>query len=304
MDELRDEEIGERMLEALQKESKDDSFMELLHTFVQSKQQEGFSFAKMVYLHYLLFGGKDRSVVLQGAAGMEAFILGLDILDDLEDQDGSERDWMEQQALSMNGSTGLILAAVKMVGEVDSTGQAVAQLSQFGIGAVTGQHHDLLGDLQSEEAYIQMVERKSGSLMALACQLGTILAKGEYDSRVKGYGVEFGCTAQLANDLEDALRLDQTNDILHKKRTLPVLKLLEEEGPFSDRLRQYYEGAIGQDEFLKRKQETFQFVSQSTALTYSRVKKRVWQLSAIDGVKKVDGDEAVKARLVAFMERI
>ncbi|KGP91301.1 hypothetical protein N780_08140 [Pontibacillus chungwhensis BH030062] len=300
-----DEEIGEHLLNIINEDVGDADLVELLSTFVSWKQEEGFPFGRMLHLHYALFGGQDRSVALQSVAAIEAFILALDILDDLEDQDGSEKRWMEEpMAISMNGSTGLIMLAHSILQRVDSKGQAVALLSQSGMRAVKGQHHDLLESIRSEETYFRMVEHKSGSLMALACKVGTLLSKGEDDERVGVYSIEFGCAAQLANDIEDALRLDSTNDMLHKKRTLPTLKLLEHEGAEADWLRHYYNGAITQDAFLERKKEIFEWASRSSAITYSMVKKRVYQLSAVEKVQQVDGEEEIKAQLVEFMQSI
>ncbi|WP_345240779.1 polyprenyl synthetase family protein [Pontibacillus salipaludis] len=305
MNVFTDDEIGKHLLNVINEEFRDGDLVELLAAFVSNKQEEGFSFGRMAHLHYALFGGQDRSVALQSVAAVEAFILALDILDDLEDQDGSEKRWMEEPiALAMNGSTALIMLATSMLQRVDSSGQAVARLSQSGMRAVTGQHHDLLKSIHSDESYFQMVENKSGSLMALACMVGTLLAKGEDDELVNAYSIEFGCAAQLANDIEDALRLDSTNDILHRKQTLPVLKLLEQEGEEADWLRHYYSRVITQDAFLERKKAIFEWASGSSAITYSTVKKRVYQLKAIEKVEDVDGKEEIKDQLIEFMQSI
>lgn len=305
MNVFTDDEIGEHLLNVINEEFKDADLVELLGTFVRHKQEEGFSFGRMVHLHYALFGGQDRSVALQSVAAVETFILALDILDDLEDQDGSQKLWMEKPvSVSMNGSTGLIMLATSMLQRVDSSGQSVACLSQSGMRAVTGQHHDLLESINSEESYFRMIEHKSGSLMALACMVGTLLAKGEDDKLVKAYSIEFGCAAQLANDLEDALRLDSTNDILYRKRTLPTLKLLEQEGEEADWLRHYYCEGMTEDAFLERKKEIFEWASTSSAITYSMVKKRVYQLRAIEKVEDVDGEEEIKNQLIEFMQSI
>ncbi|GGD09077.1 polyprenyl synthetase family protein [Pontibacillus salipaludis] len=305
MNVFTDDEIGEHLLNVINKEFRDADLVELLGTFVSHKQEEGFSFGRMVHLHYALFGGQDRSVALRSVAAVEAFILALDILDDLEDQDGSEKRWTKEPiALSMNGSTALIMLATSMLQRVDSSGQAVARLSQSGMRAVTGQHHDLLESIHSEETYFRMIEHKSGSLMALACMVGTLLGKGEDDELVKAYAIEFGCAAQLANDIDDALRLDPTNDILHRKRTLPTLKLMEHEGEEADWLRHYYSGVITEDAFLERKKEVFEWASRSSAITYSMVKKRVYQLRAIEKVQDVDGQEEIKGQLIKVMQSI
>ena len=87
----------------------------------------------------------------------------------------------------------------------------------------------------SEHDYIQMVDRKTGALIAAACQMGAIL--GDADSSEQGalfqFGLQLGIAYQIVDDMldyvgkGDSLGKTLGNDIQQGKITLPLLHLLK-----------------------------------------------------------------------------
>ncbi|CAK4820332.1 unnamed protein product [Aphanomyces euteiches] len=84
-----------------------------------------------------------------------------------------------------------------------------------------------------------------------------------------------GAIAQIENDIQDILRFDLKNDLLHKKKTLPTLFLLaepDEEFPF---IQQYYEDKLSMEEILEKKQVCIQYIQDSGCIEYSKVIQRL-----------------------------
>ena len=86
----------------------------------------------------------------------------------------------------------------------------------------------------TQTKYIQMVERKTGALIAAACQMGAILGDADASDHeaLFQFGLHLGTAYQIADDMLDYVgqsdRLGKTlgNDICQGKITLPLLHLL------------------------------------------------------------------------------
>ena len=86
----------------------------------------------------------------------------------------------------------------------------------------------------TQTKYIQMVERKTGALIAAACQMGAILGDADASDHeaLFQFGLQLGTAYQIADDMLDYVgqsdRLGKTlgNDICQGKITLPLLHLL------------------------------------------------------------------------------
>ena len=87
----------------------------------------------------------------------------------------------------------------------------------------------------SEENYVTMIERKTASLMASACELGAFLggAEAEAAAHLSRYGLQFGIGFQIMDDCLDLVGDEKKmgkslgTDIRKGKPTLPLIYLLE-----------------------------------------------------------------------------
>ncbi|MGH2590021.1 MAG: polyprenyl synthetase family protein [Actinomycetota bacterium] len=97
---------------------------------------------------------------------------------------------------------------------------------------------------QSEDAYMEIIRRKTGALIATSCRLGGILSDspGEHLDVLEEFGEALGLAFQLSDDIMDLtatereLEKEPGQDLREGVFTLPVLHALNE-GPNGDELR-------------------------------------------------------------------
>lgn len=241
----------------------------LLKTFVEAKRQEGSKWSDITLQTHYMMGG-DSPAVYRNAALAELVILAFDMADDLQDQDNPQVSWMKTPSeLTLNSILSLL---VTCMGECPSG--ASADMARLLSLSINGQHTDLTNTAENEEEYIRMVYLKSGSLLRFACYMGYTLLpllepeKGQILDELAGM---IGVIAQLGNDLQDVVRLDEKNDLLLRKRTLPVLYLLKDSAEEFPVLDQYYSGRLTAQEFLSHKKECLNYIHSSGCLEYTRI---------------------------------
>lgn len=299
--------IEQKMVEAVGHYFRCEGQTELALSFVAYKTNQPLLFGELTVLHYEMFARQKNPFVFQAAAAVELMILALDIFDDLQDQDNPSVPWNHiDSGLSMNIAIGLLSLSEFLLADTQFEPlkklKAMRCLSGQVIKAVKGQHVDLVNAINSEEEYIQMVREKSGSLMACACLIGTILSTERYHDWVQEYAEMMGIAAQISNDLQDICRWDQKNDLIHKKRTLPVLLLLQSSDSLSGFLQDYYNGKTGKESVYERKAEIRQWIADSGAVEYSEVVMRVHQLQAVERIKSLDVPQEWIEHLLTYID--
>lgn len=179
-------------------------------------------------------GGDERAAV-QVAAAVELFIAGLDVLDEIEDDDDSPLVAEAGVAQALNASTALLMLAHEQLARLDEWGVPAARVPLFtralaaaGLAATGGQHHDLAAEGQPDltiEAALDIARRKAGTLVGGACRLGATLGTDDEGllGRYEAWGRHFGTASQLANDLHDAERASGKSDLRRAKGTLPLI---------------------------------------------------------------------------------
>lgn len=203
-----------------------------------SELQEKSDFRKLSRLHFQLNGGIETDNIEEVFEILDLFILLTDILDDIEDKDIEK--WGMEYNLLVNSCTALTGIIVLELQKKDFPYKEKILYLFFNylISATDGQHHDLTNQITSEEVYFNVVKKKSGSILALACTLGEVLATGKFRPELEKYAHYISIIAQLNNDYEDLL--NKQKDLLLKKKTLPILYLLQYEDPMFNQLQDYY----------------------------------------------------------------
>jgi competence protein ComQ len=230
-------------------------------------------------------------------------ILALDIMDDLQDQDNQVKVWMSwTQSAAMNVYLSLLMGAIA---ELERSGQEleytnlVGEVSALILRAVQGQHMDTEHQINSESEYVTSVIQKSGSLIGLACYMGYASAgMNDPETRFKLEQLAdcIGMMAQLENDLRDILRYDIKNDLLQKKKTLPILYLLEHSEKDFPLLKQYYEGNCSKEVFLKSKIECLNYIEASGCVEYTKVIQALYYQKADELLSSIDAVEEWKEK--------
>jgi competence protein ComQ len=241
----------------------------LLDGFLEEKSRENSIWAKITIQVHHMFGG-ESATIYHNAALTELLMLAYDIVDDLQDHDNPTKSWMAcPMENTLNGILAFLIACMAELPEPSAPAAARLLAS-----SVNGQHLDLAGSITTEQEYLDMVSLKSGSLIRFACMMGYSLIPRLDEERVRQIdqlaGL-IGIIAQLANDVRDVTRIDEKNDLLFKKKTLPILFLLEHAEEECPVLSDYYNGRISEEVFVAHKKEIVAFISASGCLEYSRV---------------------------------
>ena len=177
--------------------------------------------------------GGDPGEAIGAAAAVEFVAAVADIVDDLVDDEWDEAVIPWGRALN----TGVALPWLAQRCVDDSAGRLGAERARH-IGALVargylaacaGEDLDLLLEdtpVVSEELAHEMTQRKAGSLVAMACQVGAAIVTDQPDvlDAVGRFGGHVGVVAQLLNDLAgvDPGTPARGSDIRRRKKTLPI----------------------------------------------------------------------------------
>lgn len=188
-------------------------------------------------------GGSPEQAVW-AAAAVEFAAVAAEVVDDLVDDEWNEQ--ATSQARAVNASSALIWLAQRSVAHLtEELGYERAWrisnlLARGYLDACAGEDLDLLletpAEVTEEQAH-EMTRRKSGSLVAMACQVGAAVATDDpvLLEAMARFGSHVGLAAQLLNDLVGINSENPTrgSDLRRKKKTLPVvyaLRCAQEEG--------------------------------------------------------------------------
>lgn len=273
--------------------------------FITFKMKSHFPFGQLVVLHYQMFGGQSKDI-FNAAAAVELMILSLDIFDDLQDQDNFSVPWQRMDhAIVLNIAIGLLMVSIKALEQTsfDQARKATAIdcLNTCVLKAINGQHIDLMGNIESEEDYIQMVRGKSGSLMVSACLVGTVLASDKHHDIVSKYAEHTGIIAQIKNDINDTCRWDKKDDLINKRKTLLTIYLLNNQRPQYQFAKDYFSGKLTKEELIKNKEEIQDLIQKSGVFEYSRAIMKLNQLKAIELIDDIGIENKWKEKLLQFI---
>ncbi len=209
--------------------------------------------SKLVLTSSRVLGGDSRSAVISAAA-VEFIAATVHFIDDLVDDEWDEEAGNPDRGL--NASLALNWLAHSCLDDlVDREGLERARLignlmAQGILAACAGEDLDLVLETTpcvSEDLALEMTCRKSGSLIAMACQVGAAVATDDPEvlELAGAFGSHVGVVAQLLNDLA-GISPDATqrgNDLQRMKKTLPISYALRcaEEEEIVDILSWYHE---------------------------------------------------------------
>jgi competence protein ComQ len=257
---------------------------QLVHQFIEDKINESSRWSDLTLTTHFMLGG-NSPLIYEAAAVAELVMLSLDILDDIQDQDNFEKPWMKcPQENALNIMVGLLMTALSTVGQWRNRGLNVPHLmsekiTETILKAINGQHKDLNDLVNTEEEYMNMIEEKSASLVQMVCMLGMFLLDqvgSEIESKMMEMSRYVGLAAQIGNDGRDITRWDKKNDLLKKKKTLPVLFALAECEGDCNLFKKLYIGDLQFDQINEFKFNIIQFIKKSGALEYSKTMQRIY----------------------------
>lgn len=263
---------------------------EMLLQFVNYQAEKGFPFGELLLLHYQMFHGMDNKDIYTIAASIEILMLSFDILDDIEDEDSYNKPWSTEPKLVLNAASTLPFIGLSVIQDSNfkNKDMAFSLLMKYCLSSAQGQHKDLLNYCQTEASYIETTLLKSGSLAALACSLGAILANVEILAQIESYGKYIGLIGQINNDINDIKAWNHKNDLLNKKYSLPIIYYLNIQDEEAQLVRDYYQNKISKDDILVVKESLNKKLIETGAITYAEVIKKIYQnkvLAELSGLK-------------------
>jgi geranylgeranyl diphosphate synthase type I len=161
-------------------------------------------------------------------------------------------------------------------------------------------------DLMSVDLYFDMIGRKTAALIAASIEAGAVLATedDEVIARYRSFGWALGLAFQLNDDLLGIWGPEQTtgkeaSDVLHRKKTLPVIYAWEHAGPEDrDRLAALYTIA---DPTPAEVAEIVAILERSGAREYTRDEARRYRDEAL---AELDAAGVVRPEVRARLEEI
>ncbi|MEE3808162.1 polyprenyl synthetase family protein [Lysinibacillus fusiformis] len=272
----------------------------LLKSFKEEKTARGFSFGKLCFWHYEAFSDGVNEDIYKVAAAIELLILSFDIIDDIQDKD-SDYIWSKTPELSLNVALAMLIMASKAIDDTSFEHKPVAirLLEKYALQSINGQQLDLLNNCRDEESYVQMITQKSGSLTAMGCLIGEVLAKGEVSKEVEEYGKYIGIIQQIKNDIQGLKVWGPKNDLLNKKYSLPIIYLLTKKNDISNSVASYYNDDIVT---VLDQNATENELTNSGAIRYAITIKNVYKFKALNYLENVEINELGKIYLQELMK--
>jgi len=272
----------------------------MLKIFKEEKKVVGYSFGKLCYWHYESFTDFLNEDIYKVAAAVELLILSFDIIDDLQDKD-SDYSWTKTPELSLNVAIAMLVMASRAIRETsfEHKSAAVQILEDYALRSINGQQLDLLNSCSDEQSYLQMIEQKSGSLTAMGCLIGEVLAKGESSSEVEEYGKYIGIIQQIKNDIQSLKTWGSKNDLLNKRYSLPIIYLLSQKNDVSKSVISYYNEDIVT--FLDNN-ATENELTNGGAIRYAITIKNVYKFKALSILENLAINEVCKDYLIKLMK--
>ncbi|WP_138755748.1 polyprenyl synthetase family protein [Paenibacillus sinopodophylli] len=271
--------IGQHMQQLAQRYFTAGPLARFAERYIKDKLNESLRFGQLTVIHYRMFGGQGDSAY-KVAAAVELFILASDILDDLQDQDAPGKPWMQDPLpIALHVATALLtLSQQAMLDGAAGTETKiglVALMNDRLLRSANGQMLDILNEMQDEQAYLEVIKQKSGSLLQFACMAGVMAAGLPWNDTVAEYAIEIGIAAQIQNDLRDLLRWDEKSDFLQRKRTLLTLYLIEGEAEEDQWIKHYFECRLSTEDVAMKRDLFFETCERTGAILYGSVMSRM-----------------------------
>jgi competence protein ComQ len=279
--------IAAEMFQIVDDSVKNTPFNTLIKSFIAVKAAERTRWSEITKTVHGMFAGNSPHIERLSTL-TEMTILALDIMDDLQDQDNTDILWMKcPPALALNALVALLMAVVGEAAKLECPPREgilpfTQEISRILLKALDGQYKDLAHTDVTEADYMEIIQEKSGSLIHLACYMGyeqTAISAADIES-MNSLAYCVGVIAQLENDIQDILRFDLKNDLLHRKKTLPILFLLAEPDNDFPIIQDFYKGKLTEQQFIAKKKECIEYVIDSGCIEYVRVIQQLYRNEA------------------------
>ncbi len=268
--------------------------------------------------------GGDPNDALPAAAALELIHNFSLVHDDIQDNSATRRHrktvwtiWGQPHAINVgDGLFAIAFLSLSSLREKISGHRLGAVYEHFASACLRlceGQYMDMTFETQlevSEAEYLTMIAGKTGALLGCASHLGALVSteNGFVAEKYRVFGEKLGLAFQIQDDILGIWGDPQVtgkpiaDDLLKRKKTLPVIYALEREKELGGRaLRDFYaQDSIAEDSIPT----LLELLHELRALDYARRINHLYCDEALEQLSAIGGDPEANLLLKELVERL
>lgn len=280
------------------------------------KQRSGKRMRPMLMLLIAKAFGCVSEVTQHAAIGLELLHTASLVHDDVVDESGERRGQASVNAFYDNKVAVLvgdyILSTALLHVSYTSSDRIVSGLAELGRTLSDGeilQLENISNQTISEEAYYEVIKRKTAALFEACTEIGALSVGASKDDveQARLFGLHLGMAFQIRDDIFDYYESNDIgkptgNDMAEGKLTLPVIHavLSTDNGAMKDLALKVKKGEVTPEEVA----QLVAFTKENGGIEYAEVKMREFKNKAIGFIDEKIQDADIKQALNAYLDYV
>lgn len=280
------------------------------------KQRSGKRMRPMLMLLVAKAFGRVSEVTQHAAIGLELLHTASLVHDDVVDESGERRGQASVNAFYDNKVAVLvgdyILSTALLHVSFTSSDRIVSGLAELGRTLSDGeilQLENISNQTISEEAYYEVIKRKTAALFEACTEIGALSVGASKDDveQARLFGLHLGMAFQIRDDIFDYYESNDIgkptgNDMAEGKLTLPVIHavLATDNGAMKDLALKVKKGEVAPEEVA----QLVAFTKENGGIEYAEAKMREFKNKAIGFIEEKIQDTDIKQALNAYLDYV
>ena len=280
------------------------------------KQRSGKRMRPMLMLLIAKAFGCVSEVTQHAAIGLELLHTASLVHDDVVDESGERRGQASVNAFYDNKVAVLvgdyILSTALLHVSYTSSDRIVSGLAELGRTLSDGeilQLENISNQTISEEAYYEVIKRKTAALFEACTEIGALSVGASKDDveQARLFGLHLGMAFQIRDDIFDYYESNDIgkptgNDMAEGKLTLPVIHavLSADNGAMKDLALKVRKGEVTPEEVA----QLVAFTKENGGIEYAEAKMREFKNKAIGFIEEMIQDVDIKQALNAYLDYV
>lgn len=280
------------------------------------KQRSGKRMRPMLMLLIAKAFGCVSEVTQHAAIGLELLHTASLVHDDVVDESGERRGQASVNAFYDNKVAVLvgdyILSTALLHVSYTSSDRIVSGLAELGRTLSDGeilQLENISNQTISEEAYYEVIKRKTAALFEACTEIGALSVGASKDDveQARLFGLHLGMAFQIRDDIFDYYESNDIgkptgNDMAEGKLTLPVIHavLSTDNGTMKDLALKVRKGEVTPEEVA----QLVAFTKENGGIEYAEAKMREFKNKAIGFIEEKIQDADIKQALNAYLDYV
>lgn len=280
------------------------------------KQRSGKRMRPMLMLLVAKAFGRVSEVTQHAAIGLELLHTASLVHDDVVDESGERRGQASVNAFYDNKVAVLvgdyILSTALLHVSFTSSDRIVSGLAELGRTLSDGeilQLENISNQTISEEAYYEVIKRKTAALFEACTEIGALSVGASKDDveQARLFGLHLGMAFQIRDDIFDYYESNDIgkptgNDMAEGKLTLPVIHavLATDNGAMKDLALKVKKGEVTPGEVA----QLVAFTKENGGIEYAEAKMREFKNKAIGFIEEKIQDTDIKQALNAYLDYV